>query len=209
MRIRLVAALLIVALATGPAATHLYWMLGGTWGLGGRDSSTGIRVVAAVVVVLIVAAVLVVLVRIGLWQQPFVSDRVTRILAWGLAGFFLVHALASFAQGWAGIADEWWLYGPGGLVIGLLALLVATNASRELEEKPANQAGFLYPGGSPTSYAPLDGVAVWSRCGLARVARPGDDIASMTRAQRDALKRELLRQHPELVERIAGIRAVE
>ena len=35
------------------------------------------------------------------------------------------------------------------------------------------------------------------------------DIASMTREQRDALKRELLRQHPELVARIAGLRAVE
>ena len=35
------------------------------------------------------------------------------------------------------------------------------------------------------------------------------EIASMTREQRDALKRELLRQHPELAERIAGIRAVE
>jgi hypothetical protein len=35
------------------------------------------------------------------------------------------------------------------------------------------------------------------------------DIASMTREQRDPLKRELLRQHPELVERIAGLRAVE
>jgi hypothetical protein len=35
------------------------------------------------------------------------------------------------------------------------------------------------------------------------------DIASMTREQRDALKQELLRQHLELVERIAGLRAVE
>ena len=33
------------------------------------------------------------------------------------------------------------------------------------------------------------------------------DVAAMTRKQRDGLKRELLRQHPELVERIAGIRA--
>jgi hypothetical protein len=131
MRIRLVAALLIVALAAGPAATHLYWMLGGTWGLGGSDSSTGIRIVAAVVVLLIVAAMLVVLARIGLWQRSFVSDRVIRFLAWGLAGFFLVHALASFAQGWAGIADEWWLYGPAGLVIGLLALMVASDLLQE------------------------------------------------------------------------------
>jgi hypothetical protein len=35
------------------------------------------------------------------------------------------------------------------------------------------------------------------------------DIASMSREQRDALKRELLRQHPELVERIAGLRVVD
>jgi hypothetical protein len=124
-RIRVVAALLIIALAAGPAATHLYWMLGGTWGLGGSDTSTGIRVVAAGVVLLIVAAVLVVLARVGVWQQTFVPDSVIGILAWALAGFFLVHGLASFAEGWAGIADEWWLYGPAGLVIGLLALVVA------------------------------------------------------------------------------------
>jgi hypothetical protein len=124
-RIREVAALLIVALAAGPAATHFYWLLGGTWGLGGRDSSTGIRVVAAVVVLLILAAVLVVLARVGLWQQRFVSDRVIRFLAWGLAAFFLSHGLVSFAEGGAGIVDEWWMYGPGGLVIGLLMLVVA------------------------------------------------------------------------------------
>jgi hypothetical protein len=123
-RIRVVAALLIVALAAGPAATHLYWLLGGTSGLGGSPSSTGIRVVAAVVVLMLVAAVLVVVARVGLWQQTFVSDRVIRIFVWALAAFFLGHALTSFAQGWAGIADEWWLYGPGGLVIGLLALVV-------------------------------------------------------------------------------------
>lgn len=128
MKLRVIAALLIVALSAGPAATHLYWMLGGTWGLGGTDSSTAIRVVAAVVVVLIVSAVLVVLARVGLWQQTFVSDSVIRVLAWGLAAFFLVHGLLSFAEGWVGMAGEWWLYGPGGVVIGLLALIVASNA---------------------------------------------------------------------------------
>jgi hypothetical protein len=127
-RIREVAALLmIVALAAGPATTHIYWMLGGTWGLGGNDSSTGIRVVGAFVVLLIVAAVLVVLARAGMWRQTVVSDRVIRILAWALAGFFLVHGLLSFAEGGTGIADEWWLYGPGGLVIGVLALIVASS----------------------------------------------------------------------------------
>jgi hypothetical protein len=107
-------------------------VLGGTWGLhrsvDGRieeSTTTGIRVVAAVVVVLLVAAALVVLARVGLWQQALVPDRVIRVLAWALAGFFLVHALVSFAEGWAGSLDEWWMYGPGGLVIGLLALVVA------------------------------------------------------------------------------------
>jgi hypothetical protein len=130
-RIRVVAALLIVALAAGPAGSHLYWMLGGTWGLGldGTSSSTGVRVVAAIVVVLVAVAVVVVLARVGLWRQVFVSDRVIRVLAWALAGFFLIHALVSFAEGWAGILDEWWLYGPGGLVIGLLALVVAGSGS--------------------------------------------------------------------------------
>jgi hypothetical protein len=60
-----------------------------------------------------------------LWRQTFVSDRLIRSLAWALAAFFVVHGLLSFAEGWAGIADEWWLYGPGGLVMGLLALVLA------------------------------------------------------------------------------------
>jgi hypothetical protein len=123
-RIRVVAGLLIVGLAAGPVATHIYWMLGGTWGLH-DESTTGIQVVAAGVVLLLVAAVLIVLARVGLWHQTLVSNRVIRILAWALAGFFLVHGLLSFAEGWAGILDEWWLYGPGGVVIGLLALAVA------------------------------------------------------------------------------------
>jgi len=50
---------------------------------------------------------------------------VIRVLAWALAAFFLGHALVSFAEGRAGILHEWWLYGPSGLVIGLLALVVA------------------------------------------------------------------------------------
>jgi hypothetical protein len=121
-RIRVVAALLILGLAAGPAASHLYWMLGGTRGLH-QSTSTGIRVVAAVVVLLLVAAVLVVLARVGLWQQTLVSDRVIRILAWALAGVFLVETLAAFT--WSRGDPEWWLYGPVSLVIALLALIVA------------------------------------------------------------------------------------
>jgi hypothetical protein len=121
-RIRIVAALLIVGLLAGPVSTHVYWALGGTWGLH-QSTSTGIRVVAIVVIVLLVVAVLVVLARVGLWQQAFVSDRVIRFFAWALAGVFLVETLAAFT--WSRGEPEWWLYAPASLVIALLALIVA------------------------------------------------------------------------------------
>ena len=125
--VRVAAALLIVGLVAGPAAEHLYWMLGGTWAVEDATSATGVRVVAAFVVMLIALAVLVVLARVGWWQQTFVSDRATRVLAWGLAVFFLGHGLVSFAEALAGMQLEWWLYGPAGLAIGLLALVVASS----------------------------------------------------------------------------------
>jgi hypothetical protein len=128
-RVRGAALLLVLGLLAGPVGTHVYWVLGGTWGLhrsgGGPpegSTSTGIRVVAAVVVVLLVAAVLVVLARVGLWQQAFVSDRMIRFFAWALAAVFLVETVAALT--WSR-EYEWWLYGPVSLVIGLLALVVA------------------------------------------------------------------------------------
>ena len=128
-RVRVAALLLIAGLAAGPVGTHVYWMLGGTWGLhrdgGGPaegSTSTGIRVVAAVVVLLLVAAVFVVLARVGLWQQALLSDRVIRLFAWALAAVFLLETVAAFT--WSR-EYEWWLYGPVSLVIALLALVVA------------------------------------------------------------------------------------
>lgn len=126
-RVRLVAFLLIAGLAAGPIGTHVYWMLGGTWGLGRSTTTIGIQVVAAVVVTLLVGAVLVVLARVGVWRQAFVSDGVIRFLAWGLTVFFLGHGLLSFIEGLVWSLDEWWLYGPSGLVIGVLALVVANS----------------------------------------------------------------------------------
>ena len=124
---RVAGVLLVLGLLAGPVGTHVYWMLGGTWGLGRSTTTIGIRIAAVVVVLLLVAAVLVVLARIGLWQQPYVSDRVVRLLAWGLAMFFLVHGLLSLVEGWFSTLPEWWLYGPSGLVLGLLALVVASS----------------------------------------------------------------------------------
>ena len=126
-RVRVAALLLIAGLVAGPLSTHVYWMLGGTWGLytgGVRDevASTGTRVVAAVVVLLLVAAVLVVLARVGWWQQRFVSDRMIRFFAWALGAIFLLETLAGFT--WSR-EHEWWMYGPVSLVIAVLALVVA------------------------------------------------------------------------------------
>ena len=127
-RVRVAALLLIAGLVAGPVSTHVYWMLGGTWGLytdGVRDevATTGTRVVAAVVVVLLVAAVLVVLARVGLWQQAFVPDRAIRFFTWALAAVFVGETLAAFT--WSRGEELSWLYGPVSLVIALLALVVA------------------------------------------------------------------------------------
>jgi Protein of unknown function (DUF3995) len=128
-RVRVAALLLIAGLVAGPISTHVYWMLGGTWGLytrsGAREAvaTTGVRVVAAVVVVLLVVAVLVVLARVGLWQQAFLSDRMIQFFAWALAAIFLLETLAGFT--WSRGEELWWLYGPVSLVIAGLALVVA------------------------------------------------------------------------------------
>jgi hypothetical protein len=134
-RVRVAALLLIAGLAAGPLATHVYWMLGGTWGLGGEGnySATGVRVVGAVVALLLIAAVLVVLARVGLWKQAIVSDRLIRFFAWALAAVFLLETLAAVTWG---RGPEWWLYGPVSLVLGLLALVVAGSGGASRIHRP-------------------------------------------------------------------------
>ena len=127
-RVRVAALLLIGGLVAGPVSTHVYWLLGGTWGLytrGVRDevATTGTRVVAAVVILLLIAAVLVVLARVGMWQQALVSDRMIRFFAWALAAVFLIETLAAFT--WSRGTELTWLYGPVSLVLAALALVVA------------------------------------------------------------------------------------
>jgi hypothetical protein len=127
-RVRVAALLLMAGLVAGPVSTHVYWMLGGTWGLytrGVRDevATTGTRVVAAAVVLLLVAAVLVVLARVGLWQQAFLSDPMIRFFAWALAAIFVFETLAAFT--WSRGEELSWIYGPVSLVLGVLALVVA------------------------------------------------------------------------------------
>ena len=138
---RVAGVLLVTGLLAGPVGTHVYWMLGGDWGLGG-ESTVGIQVVGAVVALGLVAAVVVVLARVGFMQQTLVSDRKIRILTWALAVFFVGHGLMSFAEGWVGVLEEWWLYGPSGLVIGLLALVVARSGAvqRQTVRTPSPRA---------------------------------------------------------------------
>ena len=130
-RIRLAAFLLIAGLAAVLSAR----MSTGCWAAPGGSTdrvgdrvveegatSTGTRIVAAVVVVLLVAAVLVVLARVGLWQQALVPSRMIRFFAWALAAVFVLETVAAFT--WSR-EPEWWMYGPVSLVIGVLALAVA------------------------------------------------------------------------------------
>ena len=136
--VRVVALLLIAGLVAGPVSTHVYWLLGGTWGLyteGLSDemASTGVRIVAGVVVVLLIAAVLVVLARVGLWRQQFVSARIIRLFAWALVGVFLLETVASFTWG---LTLERWLYGPVSLVLGVLALVVAGSGGGRPRSHP-------------------------------------------------------------------------
>jgi hypothetical protein len=135
-RLHVAALLLIVGLVAGPGGTHVYWALGGTWGLH-QATSTGIRVVAVVVVVLLVAAVLVVLARVGLWQQTFVPERVIRFFAWALAGVFVLETLA--ASTWSRGEPEWWLYLPVSLVIAVLALIVAGSGGAWPRGRPPHR----------------------------------------------------------------------
>ena len=142
-RVRVAALLLIGALVAGPVATHVYWMLGGTWGLHRsvdghieQSTSTGIRVVAAVVVLLLIGAVLLVLARVRLWQQPLVSDWMISVFAWALAAIFLLETLASFTYS---REYEWWLYGPVSLLIAVLALVVAASEPSASAQRPSEQ----------------------------------------------------------------------
>ena len=88
--------------------------------------SPGIQVVAAMVVLGLVGAVLVVLARAGFWQTALLPDRCDSAPRLGAGGVLPgPWCWSASPRGAAGMEVEWWLYGPSGLVIGLLALVVA------------------------------------------------------------------------------------
>src|SRR4029079_8212915 len=127
-RVRVAALLLIAGLVAGPASTHVYWLLGGTWGLytnGVHDevATTGTRVVAAIVIVLLIYAVLVSLARVRLWRPAFVSERMIRFFAWALAAVFLLETVAAFT--WSRGGGGGGRYGPGSLWLQVLCAVGA------------------------------------------------------------------------------------
>ena len=127
-RVRVAALLLIAGLAAGPVATHVYWMLGGTWGLYTLASATKWRRRAYALSPPWSSCCSSPRCwsfwrGSGCGSRRIVSDRAIRFFAWALAAVFLVETLAAFT--WSRGEELWWMYGPVSLVIAVLALVVA------------------------------------------------------------------------------------
>jgi len=108
---------------------HLYWAVGGTWGLAaalGRqeiDASTGLRIAAGAVAVALLIAAVGLLGRVGLWGDslPWV------LFSWGtwalVAALFLAASLNLTAHTWT----ERLVFAPIALALGGLALMIARS----------------------------------------------------------------------------------
>lgn len=109
------------------AALHVYWLLGGTWGVhagsGGAYSEVtpALRAYSAVVAILLLAGCVVVGARAGLRPLP-VPDRLVRLAMWVLTACLALAALVNFA---ASTNVERFAIAPFALVLALLALFVA------------------------------------------------------------------------------------
>ena len=120
------AAVLAGALALA-GALHVYWLLGGEWGLAaalGRedvDSSPGLRVAAAVIALLLGLAAAGVLVRVGVWRLA-VPARVLSTGAWLLVAALTLVAVANATSS---TTLERFGFAPAALVLAALAVIVA------------------------------------------------------------------------------------
>jgi sulfite exporter TauE/SafE len=130
-RVVLAAAVLWRALIV-VAGLHVYWLLGGTWGVhagsGGAYSEVtpGLRVYSAVAAALLIVGGLVVRARAGLWKAPL-SDRAVRAGMWLLTACLGLAALLNFS---ASTDVERFVIAPFALLLALLGLVVAAS-SRE------------------------------------------------------------------------------
>ena len=117
------------------AGLHLYWALGGEWGLAAAlglddvEATAAVRVAAAVIVVVLAVAAAGVLARVGVWggglPWPLVKGG-----AWTLAGGL---ALVAVVNATSSTRLEQVVFAPAALALAVLAALVARS------ERPGRQ----------------------------------------------------------------------
>jgi hypothetical protein len=127
---RRVCGIVFAALMWVVAALHVYYALGGLWGisvagggaLGAGDTlSTGMRAAAAGLALALVAASVLALMRVGV-IRGFLPSRLTAVGCWVVAAVMLAVAVGNFTDG-----ERWGLLGRGpfSLLLCILMLVVA------------------------------------------------------------------------------------
>lgn len=111
------------------AGLHLYWALGGEWGLAGAlgrdhvDATNEIRAAAGVVVVVLAVATAGVLARVGVWGGGL-PWPLLKWGAWVLAGGL---ALVAVGNAMSSTSLERVVFAPAALALAVLATLVARS----------------------------------------------------------------------------------
>ena len=122
------AALLVVS------AFQFFWASGATWGaaeaLGVDDvePTLALQVGSGIIGALLVGAALIVLGRIGVWGERL-PGWIFHWGTWAIAGALLLVAVQNFA---AETTWERFAWGPIGLVLGVLTVLVARSPGRSM-----------------------------------------------------------------------------
>lgn len=140
----LLASLLLFAIFLALSAVHVYWLLGGKWGLAAAiptkaDGQPLFRpgpVATLAVAVGLLLMGLIVLVRGGLIQFDWLPGRVGEWSAWAIAAIFLLRAVGDFRyvgffkkeKGTLFSRMDARCFSPLCLAIGLLAVLLALAA---------------------------------------------------------------------------------
>ena len=128
MKVRIPAYVLAAALAA-LAGLHLYWALGGRWGLSaalGRprvDATATVRAAAAVIVLALAVAAAGVLARVGVWGR-WLPWSLLKWGGWVLVGGLVLVALAN-ATSSTGLEQV--VFAPIALGLAVLATAVARS----------------------------------------------------------------------------------
>lgn len=130
----------LAASLTAVAAVHVYWTLGGSWGLAEAlgseevDASPGLRVAAGAVAVALAVAASGVLARVGVWG----SGLPWALVRWGTWVLAAVLVLVAAVNALASTSLERFLFAP--LALGLAALAVVVAVSERLPSREAEDA---------------------------------------------------------------------